>query len=229
MERRRFLDVQLSQGEPLYLHHLARYHHALKERNHLLKQKITQTLSAWEEMMALSGAYLFEKRAHFLESSKEPLRKRMEILTSGKDHLTLHYQPARTALPLIEQYYQDRAKEFTLGSTLHGPHRDDFSIHINDKNGKVYASEGQKRSIVAALRLLEWEQLKEKTGICPILSIDDFGVHLDPGREMEIQKEIFNLGQVFLTSPEFPHFLHSSHRVGLHTVTQGSISQASLI
>ncbi len=196
--RRRFLDLHIAQVDQLYIHHLIRYYKALKQRNCLLRQKSENGIEPWEHALAGSAAYITEKRKTATLELQAPLKKWMEHLSLQKELLELHYQPCACS---IEIYKTERKRELYLGSTLFGPHRDDLEITIDTHNAKLFSSEGQKRCAISALRLAEWEHLKNITGYPPLMSIDDFGMHLDESRQNLLQDQIQHLGQVFITSP----------------------------
>ena len=88
-----------------------------------------------------------------------------------------------------------------LKNTLIGPHRDDLSFIVNQREAKSFSSEGQKRCCLAAIRLAEWQRLRAISETSPLMSIDDFGIHLDENRQSLLQRQMQDLGQVFLSSP----------------------------
>ncbi|MCB1083021.1 MAG: DNA replication/repair protein RecF [Simkania sp.] len=201
IDRRRFLNIQLAQCDPLYVHHLMRYHKAMKNRNALLKAKTEKSLDSWEEMMAHSAVYLMEKRAALIEGLKPKLQEFTKVLSDENDFFDLVYAPSISMkhLDQLQTIFQKgRKKEFLLGTTLNGPHRDDFLISYNKTEAKIYASEGQKRTCVAALKLSERDRLTKEEAL---LSIDDFGIHLDERRKSLLHTAISSVGQVFLTVP----------------------------
>lgn len=196
-KRRRFLDLHLAQLDPLYVHHMTRYFKALQQRNFLLRSKKRETIEAWENILIHSAAYIHEKRTELIREVKEKVSHTMRSLSLEEEGIELQYLPS-----LIGGGYEKlRAKEMYAGTTLAGPHRDDISILIQGKEAKTFASQGQKRCIVAALRLAEWYHFYEKKESPPLLSIDDFGIHLDKERSLRLIEEIKKLGQVFITSP----------------------------
>lgn len=203
-QRRKCLDLHLSQIDPLYLHHLARYYKAMRQRNELLKNQTETAIVPWEMAMAMSGQYLLQKRKELIEMLKDPIQKKMEKLSAGSDPLELDYHNTmhgETAEELIDEWRKSRKKELYLGATLNGPHRDDMLFSIQDMSAKAYASIGQQHSAAAALRLCLWEHLKSHREDLPLFSVDDFGAHLDPIRQNLFQEELMQLGQIFLTSP----------------------------
>lgn len=210
--RRHFLDLQIAQTDPLYVHHLGRYNRAMRQRNTLLRAKSGTTINSWEHEMANSAAYLVQQRQkaiHELQNSSRGLHK---ALSGETEELELIYKTGLTSsagmeLPLLKQFYMDqyhklRYREMLLGSTLTGPHKDDLTISIGQKEVRFFASEGQQRSCVAALRLAEWERLNMLANEPPLMLIDDVGVSLDSIRRDRLLNQVQYLGQVFLTATQ---------------------------
>ena len=200
LERRRFLNIQLAQSDPIYVHHLVRYHKAMKNRNALLKVKNEESMDSWEEMIADSAAYLMQKRATLLKELKPKVQGFAKTLSDINDHFDLFYSPSIGMKHLSNIQHimrKQRKKELILGTTLSGPHRDDFFISYQKKEAKVYASEGQKMTCIAALKMAERERLSADA----LLGIDDFGIHLDERRTALLHEAVSSIGQVFLTVP----------------------------
>ena len=203
-ERRRFFDLHLAQIDPLYVHHAIRYHKAVKQRNVLLKKRSTSLLFPWEEIMSHSAAYLMKERQKTISEFEELLLKNMLYLSEEKDSLSMQYEPSFQGVltdELLQELKKSQKKEMLQGSSLLGPHKDEFQILINHKKAKSYASEGQKRCSLAALRIAQWDNLKKKTKAAPFMMIDDFTIHLDQKRTQLFQSLLPRLGQVFVTSP----------------------------
>jgi len=203
--RRKLLNMHLSHIDPLYLRHLVRYHKAMRQRNELLRKKTEATIEAWEEMMAQSAHYLMDKRSQMIEELKTPFTEIAGQLSSNEDVTEISYEsslPLASPKELKEHWLTQRPKELHVGSTLQGPHRDDLAFTLNKLSVKSYASEGQKHSVIAALRLALWQDLKKRGRELPLMSIDDFGAHLDARRQRCFEEKLSNLGQTFLTSPE---------------------------
>jgi len=197
-ERRRFLDLHIAQSDPLYVYHIARYYKAMKHRNHLLRQKKTDAIESWEEIMKGATAYIQQKRQELLLALETPAGEALRELSSDADLLAFSYEPS-----LIKDFPESRRKEMLLGTTLLGPHRDDFSLLIAGKEAKLFASQGQKRCLVASLRLAQRAHLHTVHAAAPLLSIDDFGVHLDEKRSAKLLSMLFGQDQkqVLITSP----------------------------
>ncbi len=206
--RRHYLDMQLAQVDPLYVHHLMRYSKAMRHRNHLLRTKQPNATTCWELEMAQSAAYVTRQRAAAvgdLTALGEPLHASLsgETAPLALAYKTTHPESmdidARKQL-YVKQYNKDRSREMHLGMTLTGPHRDDLTIALNQRDARFFASEGQQRSCVAALRFAEWERVRRLGEEMPLMLIDDFGTNLDEGRRQRLLSQIQTMGQVFATS-----------------------------
>lgn len=206
--RRHFLDLQIAQVDPFYVHMLTRYGRAMRQRNYLLRAKNASTIDSWEHEMANAAAYLCHQRygaACDLQVSGSELYRRF----SGEDKdLVLGYKngaptasgEAALKAYYLQQYHKMRHREMDLGYTLTGPHKDDLAIEIGKGEARFFASEGQQRSIVAALHFAEWERLRQLSGEEPLLLFDDIGISLDERRRERLMAHAAGLGQVFLTS-----------------------------
>lgn len=207
--RRHFLDLQIAQIDPLYVHSLTRYSRAMRQRNYLLRSKRCATIESWEHEMANAAAYLVLQRRHAVEDLIREGRRLHQLLSGEKVLLNLIYKtPAPEGnLEVLKHYYHEsfrkhRPREIELGVTLIGPHKDDLIIALDDKDARYFASEGQQRTCVAALRLSEWERLKKMGMETPMILLDDVGVSLDQSRRTKLFEHLTTLGQVFLTSTE---------------------------
>ena len=208
--RRHFLDLQIAQIDPLYVHHLTRYAGAMRQRNVLLKRKELNTIEGWEQEMATAGAYLTLQRKQAvadLQKLGQPLHK---MLTDEQQSFGLEYKSSCSQIEDLEllrkhylqQWNKIRHREKELGMSLYGPHRDDLLIKIGDREARLFASEGQQRSCVMALRLAEWQRLHALSQEAPLMLIDDVGISLDGSRRQKLLTHLRNLSQVFLTSTE---------------------------
>ncbi|MDF2550218.1 MAG: recF [Chlamydiales bacterium] len=230
-ERRTFLDLQNAQVDPLYVHHLQRYQKALKQRNALLKQRQTSYIEPFEEEMAKSGAYLCLQRQQTVEQLRllAPIYYRH---LSGLDADTIDFfyktdAPLQEGFEGIVQHYQkemvkNRQREEYLGMTLVGPHREDMLFFLKGGEAKKFASEGQVKSIAAALRLAEWALLKERADAAPLMLIDDLAASLDSKRQRHLLDLMADLGQVFITTVDAAPLKRDSDR--LFILKEGRLS-----
>lgn len=225
-ERRQYLDTQLSQVDPLYLHHLSRYFRAMRQRNHLLKSQNLHTIESWEWEMATSASYLLHKRLQLIEQLQLQAQQIYSQIAAaeGSEKLQLSYRSGTKVFAIAEtthdfrdyylaQFQKNRQRELLLATTLSGPHKDDLTFSLDGKEARYFASEGQKKSCAAALRLAEWHSLRAAAdGEAPLMLIDDIGVSLDEKRYARLLQQLEGFGQVFLTATEKLEFGHSPLR-----------------
>ncbi len=204
--RRNFLDMHISQADPLYLHHLTRYHRALKQRNALLRKPSQAAIESWEQELAAAAVYITQQRRVAIEELAKSSRDIYYLLSGTTHFLTLHYQTKAPAQDLkeffLKQYQQNRPRESILGSTMSGPHRDELLVSLQGQEARYFASEGERRACMSALRLASWHRLKEQIQDAPLLLFDDAGLSLDHSRKAKTIEYLATLGQVFLTSTE---------------------------
>jgi DNA replication and repair protein RecF len=215
--RRRFLNLFISQHDKNYLFHLARYSKALKQRNQLLKDKNLTTINVWEKELAFSAAYITLKRSEILKKLSIMTQNNLKKISNKEKFLSIKYLPTINMLEdslkndtgslastlenkYLYQFEKNREKELILKSTITGPHRDDFSFSLDDREAKDFASEGQKKSILTSLKLAEFNQLKTISNQTPIMCFDDYDTFLDSSRKELLNKQISNNSQVFLSS-----------------------------
>lgn len=207
--RRRFLNLHLAQEDPLYVHHLTRFLKALKQRNFLLKTQSLTNIELFESELAKSSAYLGLKRDKMISYLNQMITPILKELSDEKENLNLKYvpgfalsqDPKQTYDNYLNQLEKNRNKDLIFKNTLLGPHHDDFIFYLNNKNAKHFASEGQKRSIISALKLAEYQLLSERSQSPVLLSIDDLETSLDDRRVDILKSKLKTLNQVFITIP----------------------------
>ena len=188
-ERRRFIDMELSQMRPAYYYELQRYNRAVTQRNCLLRDVIEgktsrETLMAWDMQLAESGAAIIRARRGFLDKLAVVAAENHRELTEGVETLQLQYAPGG---PEDEQGYLE-ALEKTMdmdirrGSTGTGPHRDDLIFLVNDRDARAFGSQGQQRTVALSMKLSELRVMKDEMGEWPALLLDDVMSELDPVR-----------------------------------------------
>lgn len=196
-ERREFLNIALSQCYPTYIKHYASYKRALENRNCLLKlmQKgyyvDPEELRAWSDSMAEYAAYIYLMRREYTARLSVHAERILSELSDTRESLAISYdgdiegevsdlQAAKEAYYRI--FSENIEKESLYGVSLYGPHRDDLKIFLNGKEARSFASQGQQRSIVLAMKLAEGEVIKEMFGEYPVFLFDDVLSELDDGR-----------------------------------------------
>lgn len=207
-ERRRFLDMQLSQLRPAYFYALQRAVRTLNQRNALLREiardgALESTLDLWDEQLADCGAQIVLGRREMIERLNALAGEAHASLTGGRETLRLWYisQAADAENPkerLLERLYAARAEDLRRMNTSVGIHRDDIGIAIDGKEARTFASQGQQRSAVLALKLAQLDLAWQERGEAPILMLDDVMSELDPGRRRELLERIDRV-QTFVT------------------------------
>jgi recF protein len=143
-KRRYFLDLMLSQTDPLYLWHMKRYNKGLKAKNQLLKSKHIKPIPFFEEEMAKSGSYISERRSTLAQALSIDALPFLEAISSKSARLRFE-MPRWSKEELQARWLKDRNMELRLGSTLSGPHREDLKLFLDEKEAKHFASIGGKK------------------------------------------------------------------------------------
>lgn len=208
-DRRRFLDLFFSMLSQDYLNHFKRYSQSLEGRNRLLKQPRLDAAQceAFEREMAESAFFLQSFRSeHLIRLSREFLNYYRAI--SPRDEApSLTYQAA-TPIHSVEAFLslqkKEREKDAIVGTTRRGPHRDDFRFGLLEEDAKTFASEGQKRGLVVALRLAQCALFQELLNRSPILLADDIIGELDSERRSRFWDCFDPAIQVIATGTQLP-------------------------
>lgn len=209
-QRRTFLDRMLEAFDPSYASTLASYDKALRSRNRLLKAEHAQprAIRAYDELLAAAGAVIGQSRSQLTTHMAAAVASTFERISEQALGLRIEYEPRvePTVEALGEALAQSMAKDLARGFTTAGPHADDLGFHFRHARTKRFASQGQQRSIVLALKIVELEELTRRVGSVPILLLDDVSSELDRTRNRLFFQCLAELGgQVFLTTthPEF--------------------------
>ena len=211
-ERRRFMDLVISQLDRSYIASLNRYNKALQQRNALLKNENEQfdwdVIAILEEQMATDGEYLYQQRNQFV-SRLLPLFQQFYSTISGEhERVELQYLSHCQRGPLLDVIRNGRAKDRIMGYSLHGVHRDDLEILIDGHPMRVEGSQGQQKTFVIALKLAQFDFLKESNAhTMPILLLDDIFDKLDAARVEKIVQLVSGdgFGQIFITDTNRDH------------------------
>ena len=230
-ERRRFIDMQLSQLRPAYFYALQRAQRALSQRNVLLKEiakhpSLLPTLDAWDEQLADAGAQIALSRRQAIEMLSETAAKTHASLTSGRETLQLRYISQAADRPqetLLERMHAARSEDLRRLTTTVGVHRDDIGITIDGKEARMFASQGQQRSAVLALKLAQLDLAWKERGEAPILMLDDVMSELDPSRRRQLLERIDRV-QTFVTCTDMSDLGGAKHSAVYH-VENGRLSR----
>lgn len=205
--RRRFLDLLLSQTHPGYLPLLQRYAQALRSRNALLKHRGIDELALdgfTQELIKL-GTEIIGRRSELVPRFSPLARLAYRRISHDAEELRLEYAPG-VKKDFAVELAQSRDRERSYRTTVVGPHRDDLTVHLNERSAAQFGSEGQKRSLAIALKMAQAEYLSGLHGSPPILLIDDVMGELDLKRRSGLLPLLARAhearGQVFMTCTE---------------------------
>lgn len=198
--RRNYLDVAICQLKPMYLRSLQRYNQILKQRNALLKKaennkkEFLDTIEFWSLQLAREGALIAKERLLYVRGLDENARTYFGEMTGGNETPSFRYlgsahrdEDDYIDEALIEKSFSElllsnNEREIGVGTTLYGTHRDDIMIELNGKPARIFASQGQQRSLALAMKLSESEISKKMTTEYPVLLLDDVLSELDARR-----------------------------------------------
>ena len=207
--RRRWLDLTLAAMDAAYLQALQKFTRALAGRNALLKsgRAADKELAAFEQVLAPAAAELISLRTTGLQALGATLKTAYARLCDSGEPADLVYDPdfeEPSVELLLARLEAGRARDAQFRTTLAGPQRDDFHFTVRGTEAKDFASEGQQRSLVLALRLAQAAWFQEKSGVCPVLLADDVLGELDPGRRRRFWSAIDPESQVIATGTSLP-------------------------
>lgn len=230
-ERRKFIDVLLSQASQQYLKNLQDYLNVLKQRNRLLKlvhdgHAQIEEVETWESPLARIGAEIVAARTTFLSKISDALRAYYAQISHRNGVLRTAYlaRDERTlaaASDFMIALRENRKKEILLQKTCIGPHLDDIQFIIDERDVRKQASRGEQKSVLLSLKIMEHAFLREKTGTDPLLLIDDFHSELDEGRQRNAIEILTKSGQVFLTSTNLENM--PAHDASTYLVKDGTV------
>ena len=203
---REYFDRLFSQLDEKYSNYLSRYEKALRQRNEILKSDYVETSSlfSWNLLLAKYGTYIYQTRQQLVDRINLSLEKTYFSIAKKNDNLTLNYQTEisiKNEDSYLKNLESNLEKDLYLKHTSYGIHRDNFIFYFNDKPADGSASRGETRSIVLALKFIEAEIIKEKTGNKPLILLDDVFSELDESRRKALVQN-FKHHQIIITSVE---------------------------
>ncbi len=212
-ERRKFVDSVISQYDAVYLENLIRYNRALQQRNNLLKQFAgsydfqTETLEIWDDQLIKYGQQIHASRVAFIDKLQPVFQKYYELISGGKETVGLKLQSDLTENDFEQLLKLTLTKDRLLQYTTTGIHKDDFEFKLADNPIKKFGSQGQKKTYLVALKLAQFDFMKEISGLTPILLLDDIFDKLDKYRVEQIVKLVADdhFGQIFITDTNREH------------------------
>ncbi|MBR4923077.1 MAG: DNA replication and repair protein RecF [Bacteroidaceae bacterium] len=234
-ERRRFMDVVISQYDKEYLEALIRYNKALMQRNTLLKAEYEpdeELMNVWEEMMAATGEVVFRKRMEFINEFVPTFQSFYSHISQDKEQVNLSYESHAMRGDLLQLIRESRQRDRIMGYSLRGVHKDDLTMQLGEYPIKREGSQGQNKTYLIALKLAQFDFLR-RTGsnTTPLLLLDDIFDKLDASRVEQIVKLVAGdrFGQIFITDTNREHLDKILQKVDgdykLFGVENGSISE----
>ena len=202
--RRRFLDIMISQLKPNYMYNLNLYLKTLEQRNNYLRQikeenKDENLLEIWDEKLAEYANNIYLYRKEFINKIENKIKNIHSEITDNKEEIDIEYITECTSKENYLSLLKQRRKlDIIKGFTTKGIHRDDFMIYINKKELDIYGSQGQHRTAILSLKLSELNIIYDEIGEYPILLLDDFMSELDEKRRNHFLEKIKNT-QVLIT------------------------------
>ena len=213
--RRRFLDILISQADPLYLQGLQRYQKVLQQRNRLLRLRREgrarpDEMEFWDDELVREGAWLTWRRREVMNILTPACVRHHRDLGGEGETLELRYRPsvplAADASGMPESYREAlravTGRERATAATAAGPHRDDFDIIVNGVDMGAFASRGQARTLALSLRLAEAETLSAVRGARPLLLLDDALSEMDADRRRRVLEKTADYPQVMITTTD---------------------------
>lgn len=234
-ERRRLMDMVISQYDRSYIDAMNRYNKALQQRNALLKQEEepdNEVISLFEEQMAMEGEKIYRRRRAFIEELTPIFQRIHETISENREQVSLTYLSHCQRGPLLEVIQRDRFKDRAVGYSLHGIHRDDLEFTLGGHPMKREGSQGQNKTFVIALKLAQFDFLKRTNSkTTPLLLLDDIFDKLDARRVEQIIKLVGGdeFGQIFITDTNRDHLdrilASSEHDYRIFHVENGEIKE----
>lgn len=214
--RRKFIDMELGQIQPSYIYHLGQYQKILRQRNHLLKQirsrqtKDYSVLDILTEQLTEHAVTILERRFQFVKKLEKWAKPIHYNISREKESLSIKYNPSikvfeedkreKIEKGYYEKFSDIKQTEIDRGTTLIGPHRDDLSFFINDRDVQVYGSQGQQRTTALSVKLAELDLIYEEINEYPVLLLDDVLSELDSFRQSHLLDTIQGKVQTFVTT-----------------------------
>lgn len=229
-ERRRFLDMELSQLDRVYLYHLTKYNKILNQRNKLLKDikskpELADTLSVWDMQLIEYGKKIICSRKGFIERLNEIVPKIHSSLSGSKEELILCYEPNVEEDDMGHELLKNQDRDLKFGMTSIGPHRDDMCFAIHGIDIRKFGSQGQQRSCALSLKLSEIELVKQSIKEKPVLVLDDVLSELDSSRQNFLLNSIHDI-QTVITCTGLDEFVKNRFKINkVFRVVDGTVNE----
>lgn len=227
-ERRKFIDMELSQLDPIYLYNLSNYNKAVDQRNKLLKDmydrnEVNDLLDVWDEKIISFGKEIIKRRLDFIEKLNVIISEIHYKLSGGLEKCFIFYEPDCNISEYEDKLHRSREKDLRYKTTSVGPHRDDVRFMVNDIDIRKYGSQGQQRTAALSLKLSEIELVKKMAGDTPVLLLDDVLSELDSNRQNYLLESIKDI-QTIITCTGLDEFVNNRFKINrTYHVVNGSV------
>ena len=219
--RRRFIDLELSQLDKIYLSNLSNYNRIINQRNSLLKdiygqKNLLDTLDIWDMQLAAYGTKILERRREFIKQVNEIISDIHYKLTGNKERISISYEASNGNLSMEDALRKYRERDLRMKSTTVGPHRDDICFTTDSGlDVRRFCSQGQQRTAALSLKLSEIELVKKVIRDTPVLLLDDVLSELDKHRQNYLLDSINNI-QTIITCTGLDEFVN--HRFSINKI-----------
>ncbi len=234
-DRRRFMNISLSQMSKSYFYALQRYNKILAQRNNLLKDPdkdlIKQTLPIWDEQLSKQAGKIIKARNEFLKEIAPIASEKHALLSDNKEVLEMKTESGYygseedIAFALFEDLKVGLERDMRLGFTNIGPHRDDIKFTLNGDDVRVFGSQGQQRTVALSLKLAEAEIFYNKFGEYPILILDDVLSELDKKRQRKLISAVCGMQTIF-TATHFDRQVFKNIEVNKIVIEKGKVKRS---
>jgi DNA replication and repair protein RecF len=229
--RRKFLDIELCKLDKRYYYNLVQYNKVLNERNSVLRKWINgkDIIEVYDKQMSKFGSYIIKERLNYIKSLNEKGKIIHKEITSEKEDIEFEYISSLREFNNIENELfkllsENRQKDIEKGITSLGPHRDDFSISINNIDTRKFGSQGQQRTSVLSIKFASLEIIKEQSGEYPVLLLDDVLSELDLTRQKYILNSIKKVQTIITGTGIFDISSHLHGHVKMYHVNNGVVT-----
>ena len=234
-ERRRLMDMIISQSNAQYLAALITYGKAVENRNAMIRQGYRDVIlfETVEEQIVRAGEYIHECRKNWVNEFSPIFMQYYGAISGSAEQVHLSYKSHLEDMPMRELLAANRERDFVIGYTTRGVHRDDIELMLGEHSMRKTGSQGQCKTYTIALRLAQYDFLKRAGGVTPILLLDDIFDKLDAARVENIISMVSNgdnFGQIFITDTNRTHLNEIIRQVGgdyrIFEVVGGEVSLA---
>ena len=242
--RRKYIDFVIFQIDKLFIYDLNNYNKVLENRNSLLKEisftkddekrkKLLDSLSVWDEELVKYGKEVIKKRRENIDKIKDIIKEKHNIISNNEEEVIVSYENDVDENDFLTKLKNEREKDIKYSFTSVGPHKDDIKFVIKNTEKEIdirkFGSQGQKKTLAISLKLSEIEIIKEKTGLTPILLLDDVFSELDEKRQKLLIDNIKNV-QTIITCTGIKRNLYENLKPDkIFYLNKGKIEEKKLI